>query len=477
MSILTELPDVPLEVAENVIDQLSRDIESLRSCALTCHGWLPRARYHLVASIRVRSREDLYSICDYFRFNPRMATLVRNLSVSPEEDEEALLLLETIPVALLSRLPKLRSYGILGAYELTVRAISFHATTLIHIKTCLHVEELTLQLLSFRTTAELARLLIALPQLRRLDCTRLRFPDESKTTGGAVTGITRFRDKCKCLSDVTIENSNLLAVRLITQMSLSSLEFLRCDLDRIMFFAKSGDIALDLSELKRLRSLEIIARKDKVFLIPKLPGDPVHSASCPVAFPSLEVVLDDSESYSKPVTMYTIWRMVDSALAYEEHNWTYRCTELDLQPSSCASLVGDDQLVMGFSDGTLRWWDIFVFPLATTEPHGTLTLHPGESYPDSPEVTCLSVSPHQSFLLVASAGIDLHTAKVGLPSGLLVRSQAREVCNDCDSGGTYLCLCPSSAFVHPVCFLIFRAPSAGARAYAGSADASFRNRS
>ncbi|TFK88412.1 hypothetical protein K466DRAFT_447651, partial [Polyporus arcularius HHB13444] len=70
-------PNVPLEVEENVIDQLSRDVESLRSCALTCHGWLPSARYHLVASIRVRSREDLYSICNYFSFNPRMATLVR----------------------------------------------------------------------------------------------------------------------------------------------------------------------------------------------------------------------------------------------------------------------------------------------------------------------------------------------------------------------------------------------------------------
>ncbi|RDX40400.1 WD40 repeat-like protein [Lentinus brumalis] len=159
----------------------------------------------------------------------------------------------------------------------------------------------------------------------------------------------------------------------------------------------------------------------------QLPGDPVHSASSPVAFPSLEVFLDGSESvsflqlspsgrtvarmqYSEPVTMYTIWRMVDSALAYEVHNWTYRCTEPDVEPSSCASLVGDDQLVVGFSDGTLHWWDISVFPLATTEPHGTLTLHPGGSYPDSAEVTCLSVSPHHSFLLVAySDHISSHT--------------------------------------------------------------------
>ncbi|KAI0694465.1 hypothetical protein C8T65DRAFT_585001, partial [Cerioporus squamosus] len=77
MSTLSELPYVLLDVAENIIDQLSRDVESLRSCSLTCRGWLPRARYHLVASIRVRSREDLYSICDYFRVNPGMANCVR----------------------------------------------------------------------------------------------------------------------------------------------------------------------------------------------------------------------------------------------------------------------------------------------------------------------------------------------------------------------------------------------------------------
>ncbi|KAI0696139.1 hypothetical protein C8T65DRAFT_537129, partial [Cerioporus squamosus] len=163
---------LPLEVEENVIDQLSRDVESLRSCSLTCRGWLPRARYNLVASICVRSREDLYSICDYFRLNPRMATSVANLSIMPGAGQKnRRSLLETIPVALLSRLLTLRSYciqnipGDIG--------ISFHATTLIHVKTYLHVEELTLRWTKFRAIGELARLLIALPQLRCLDCTGL----------------------------------------------------------------------------------------------------------------------------------------------------------------------------------------------------------------------------------------------------------------------------------------------------------------
>ncbi|KAI0713009.1 hypothetical protein C8T65DRAFT_574191 [Cerioporus squamosus] len=205
MSTLTELPRVPLEVAENVIDLLSRHVRSLRSCALTCRGWLPRARYHLMASIRVQSREDLYSICDYFRSNPRMATLVRNLSVLPEKDEEALSLLDTTPVALLSRLPKLRSYTIRTLDWNQDYPISFHTTTLVHFKVNLrHVEELTLGPSNFRTIAELARLLIALPRLRRLDCIGLHFKDNDENTGEAVTGMTRFRDKCKCLSDVTV---------------------------------------------------------------------------------------------------------------------------------------------------------------------------------------------------------------------------------------------------------------------------------
>ncbi|KAI0713007.1 WD40-repeat-containing domain protein [Cerioporus squamosus] len=100
-----------------------------------------------------------------------------------------------------------------------------------------------------------------------------------------------------------------------------------------------------------------------------------------------------------------IWRMVARVAPtpeYEVHHLTYRCTDPDVAPS-CASLVDDDQLVVGFSDGTLCWWDISVFPLATTEPRGVLTLHPGKSDSWSTKVTRLSVSPHRSFLVAYSA--------------------------------------------------------------------------
>ncbi|RDX41517.1 hypothetical protein OH76DRAFT_1302826, partial [Lentinus brumalis] len=159
---------IPLEVGENIIDQLGGHVDSLRSCALTCRGWNRHARYHLVAAIRVRSREDLYSICDYFTSNPRMASLVRTLSMSPVETEDRLFLVEVLPVDLLKRLPNLQRYSIIGERSPNPAFVSFHGTTLLHIKTYLHVEELNLNFLKFRTSVQLARVLMALPRLRRL---------------------------------------------------------------------------------------------------------------------------------------------------------------------------------------------------------------------------------------------------------------------------------------------------------------------
>ncbi len=194
MSTHRELPYIPLEVAERIIDQLSGHVDSLRSCALICHGWNHHARYHLMAAICIHSREDAYSIFDYINSNPHMARFVRSLSMSPEfGDENALCLLEVLPVDLLKRLPNLQRYSVVGGPNI----VSFHPTTLIHIKTYLLVEELNLESLQFRTGAELARLLISLPRLRRLKC-------EDVKTRDIAPGIGQFRDKCNSLSEVTV---------------------------------------------------------------------------------------------------------------------------------------------------------------------------------------------------------------------------------------------------------------------------------
>ncbi|KAI0696112.1 hypothetical protein C8T65DRAFT_698483 [Cerioporus squamosus] len=233
MSALTKRPRIPPDVAENIIDQLSGDVHSLRSCALTCHTWHPRAWYHLVASIRIQSREDLFSVCDYFRSNPRVAAAVRSLSMSPSDVESnPLFLLLAVAVALLSRLPNLRSYSIrCSKFAPESKPLSFHATTFVRMKTYLLVEELRLGSLKFQSGGELARLLIALPRLRRFECVDLHLEDEIDLMANP-TGMTQFRDKCRMLSEVTIwQHADVNTIRLIIQMSLSALQVLQYEVD------------------------------------------------------------------------------------------------------------------------------------------------------------------------------------------------------------------------------------------------------
>lgn len=206
MSTLPKLPHVPLEVAENIIDQLSWDVRSLRNCALTCRGWHLHARYLLLTSLRVRSREDLVSICDYIASIPRMASFVRSISIFPDNSEHhSRHVIEAIPVDLLKRLPNLQSYSLRDwtSIEPNAIAMSLHATTLTCIKTYIHVQELGLGPLKFRTEAEFARLLIALPRLQRLECTELQVVDQ-RNMWSATTGAARFRNRSPGLSEVTV---------------------------------------------------------------------------------------------------------------------------------------------------------------------------------------------------------------------------------------------------------------------------------
>ncbi|TFK88163.1 WD40 repeat-like protein [Polyporus arcularius HHB13444] len=252
MSTLADIPYIPLEVGEHIIDQLIGDVRSLRSCALICRGWNNHARDLLMASIHIQSSEDLYCVCDYIASNPRMSSLVRSLSISPAlAVKNARCLLEVLPVDLLKRLPNLQRYSIVGGVRWDPLArVSFHATTLLHFKTYLLVEELYLDTLEFHTSAELARVLIALPRLRHLQCQRV---DTEKMT----TDSAQFRDKCIRLSEVAIHHTSVHTVCLILQMSLSTLCSLRCG---VYSLEDSDPTPLpDFSELKHLHSLELVA--------------------------------------------------------------------------------------------------------------------------------------------------------------------------------------------------------------------------
>lgn len=205
MSTLADTPRVPLEIAENVMDNLDGHVLTLCSCALTCRGWLPRARFQLMVSIRISTRDDIPSINDYLNSHPHLANAVRKLSVAPSGQEAAGFLLEAFPVFLVARLPNLRKCVMRG-YNVPVEeskaAAVFHPLTLAGMRTYLLVEMLNLYGVMFRTSTELARLLSSLPRLRFLSYASLDI--QSRSPMIKAIDMVRFRDKCSLLSELTV---------------------------------------------------------------------------------------------------------------------------------------------------------------------------------------------------------------------------------------------------------------------------------
>ncbi len=95
-----------------------------------------------------------------------------------------------------------------SASLILIKALSLHAASLNLFKTYLHVEELNLGPLEFSGSTELARLLISLPCLRRLECTRLYIVDLGDFWTNP-TGPSRFRGRCLKLSEVTVGRPTL----------------------------------------------------------------------------------------------------------------------------------------------------------------------------------------------------------------------------------------------------------------------------
>ncbi len=90
-----------------------------------------------------------------------------------------------------------------------------------------------------------------------------------------------------------------------------------------------------------------------------------------------------------------IWLMADSTPAHGTYHLDFGHPHLS---ATCASFIGNTQLVVGFQDGSIRWWDISSSPLTTREPCGVLLLfHRG------PAVVGLSMSRLGSFLVARSS--------------------------------------------------------------------------
>ncbi|KAI0672680.1 hypothetical protein C8Q78DRAFT_1152127 [Trametes maxima] len=72
---------LPPELYDATIDYLEDDVESLRACGLACKTWLPRSRFHLFRSVRLRHADDVVRFRALLASAPGVAHYVRKLSL------------------------------------------------------------------------------------------------------------------------------------------------------------------------------------------------------------------------------------------------------------------------------------------------------------------------------------------------------------------------------------------------------------
>ncbi|KAH8093880.1 hypothetical protein BXZ70DRAFT_368496 [Cristinia sonorae] len=120
------LPRFPPEVWENVLDllpelQVHHSVirNTLLSCCLVCHDWLPRSAVHLRLSqasrtTTIRSRTDLLRLVQVLTATPYLCSRVEKLRLVAEDEDRDQSWVSSVPMRLASKLPHLDEITLLG---------------------------------------------------------------------------------------------------------------------------------------------------------------------------------------------------------------------------------------------------------------------------------------------------------------------------------------------------------------------------
>ncbi len=183
----------PPELEEQFIDELCDNVFSLRSCALTCRAWRIRSRLHLLRAIRIGDSDTLHGVYDLFQRHPSLALCVHSLATvfhCITSNITGTKILHTPRIADFLNLRRL-IIQMSGPSGWKVRHVSFHPAYLTALRIHPRIEELCLFNLKLSSDEELMQLLAALPNLSRLECSRIQFAQQ--TTAEVRTGSAFLR--------------------------------------------------------------------------------------------------------------------------------------------------------------------------------------------------------------------------------------------------------------------------------------------
>ena len=178
---------LPLEVLEAVIDQASDNPMSLRNLSLTCATLVPRSRYHLFSHFIIRTVQQLEESSEFLdscSWLPPLILKVSLFATIPQNNSKRHILLDVVPIHLLTRLPNLRAWTT-GTEDweptVVVPSLALHHFALrCYRKHGGHIRSLELSFIEFRSKSDFKGLISAFTDLDSLTCYGIRFYSEEE---------------------------------------------------------------------------------------------------------------------------------------------------------------------------------------------------------------------------------------------------------------------------------------------------------
>ncbi|KAI1782619.1 WD40-repeat-containing domain protein [Ganoderma leucocontextum] len=253
----------PIEIFEAVIDQASDDTPCLHHLSLTCHAFLPRARYHLFSSILLQTPQRVESFSQFLDSHPWVRLLVQKLVHSTfvpiSGSRPTVRMLDVIPLHLLSRLPNLRTWemGMAGierrleaAAWLSCRGYKLSSYTS-------QVRNLELAYVPFEDISDFIGLVSAFTGIHNLTCSHIRIKSsmEAAPHGSETDTLGRSMQMRSLRFSTTVD---ILAVAYLLDSSRTTLNNLA-----FAFESRQSDdyferLAPLMSRLSQLSSLTVV---------------------------------------------------------------------------------------------------------------------------------------------------------------------------------------------------------------------------
>ncbi|KAI0718072.1 WD40-repeat-containing domain protein [Cerioporus squamosus] len=221
----------PPEVQEHIIDELRHDVHSLRSCALACHAWHVRSRFHLLRAIRVSGSKEIDALSSFLRAHESLRPLVESVTINssdayglgPKKLTTSVSNLVCTP--LFNQLPNLRCCNLREKPFLRPATATFHHSVLTYLKVHSNIETLCLYRLMFSSLTQLVGLVTSLPGLTHLVC------DNVGISGRATQGFLQVTDfgprylrKPAKLRSLVVRNNRLAGVLAILSVAGGTVE-------------------------------------------------------------------------------------------------------------------------------------------------------------------------------------------------------------------------------------------------------------